>query len=364
MDSKKRAISAVLIIAVLLLAVWFSRRNVQELKEPTRKENIAMKGEQQPPLKEKAPEQQPAPAMESVPEEQPASPEPVEAMQPEVIHPPQVATIGRCKPEGPAIAKKRAAAAPQGMVYVPGGTFTMGSPSSAAEADDSPVHQVCVSGFYIDKYEVTNAQFKQFADATGYITDAEKDAGSGDPTWRHPNGPESNAEDMPNNPVVCVSWADANAYAQWAGKVLPTEAEWEKAARGTDGRAYPWGNSPMESVVNVADKSVSAKWSTSAIDDGYKTAAPVGSFPNGRSIYGAEDMAGNVWEWCSDWWDSDYYKKTPSENPIGPDDGQYRVIRGGSWFYSLDGARTNQRMYFRPDGSSAAIGFRCVSRVD
>jgi formylglycine-generating enzyme required for sulfatase activity len=255
-------------------------------------------------------------------------------------------------------------AAPKGMLYIPGGPFSMGSPPDAGYPDESPVHSVCVIGFYIDKHEVTNAQFKEFVEAIGYITDAEKNGSPDVPTWRHPYGPESDAEQMPNYPVVCVSWNDANAYALWTGKRLPTEAEWEKAARGTDGRMYPWGNTaPAAASANIADKSGAFKWSDAVLDDTYKTASPVGSFPGGRSVYGVEDMAGNVWEWCFDWWNKDYYRASPSQNPAGPDTGEFKVIRGGSWFYSADGARTTHRMYFRPTGNGAAIGFRCVKDV-
>ncbi len=235
----------------------------------------------------------------------------------------------------------------------------MGSPPVLGYADESPSRQVCLNGFYIDKNEVTNAQFKKFVDATGYVTEAEKSSNAR--TWRHPNGPESNADNMANYPVVCVSWNDANAYARWAGKRLPTEAEWEKTARGTDGRIYPWGNaSPTAALVNVADKSADLKWSNTSLDDTHKTAAPVGSFPGGKSVYGANDMAGNVSEWCYDWWNKDYYKTGPLQNPFGPQTGEFRVVRGGSWFSGAEAARTAQRMYMRPESSSAAIGFRCV----
>ncbi|MBI5117120.1 formylglycine-generating enzyme family protein [Candidatus Poribacteria bacterium] len=272
-------------------------------------------------------------------------------------------STGQCAVDAPQVIQARMAAAPEGMVYVAAGPFTMGNTPEAGQPDESPVHGVCLRGFYIDKYEVTNEQFKKFVDATGYITDAEMAASSNAslPTWKHPYGADSNADNMSNYPVACVSWNDANAYALWAGKRLPTESEWEKAARGTDGRVYPWGNAePTIALANVADSSAGLMWSNASLSDNQKKAAPVGSFAGGRSVYAVEDMAGNVWEWCFDWWGKDYYKVSPPTGPTGPETGEFKVIRGGSWFYSADGARTSRRMYFRPVGSSADIGFRCV----
>lgn len=365
MDSRKRAVAIILIVLVIALAVWKHLSEVQERKRAA--ENAQMK------VKKPAAEQ--APAKESV---KPVEPSEKAGEQPAVaqpgietaLAPPQVppavlpaAAGAPCRPDAPAIAKRRSVRAPEGMVYVAGGPFLMGNSSDLQTADDAPAHRVCINGFYIDKYEVTNAQFKKFVDATGYVTDEERNADSTDAaTWRHPYGPDSNADDMADYPVVCVTWNDANAFARWADKRLPTEAEWEKAARGPDGRIFPWGNTnATDATANVADKTISVKWGNASINDAHKTAAPVGSFPKGKSVYGAEDMAGNVWEWCADWWGSGYYKNSPPNNPTGPNTGEFKTIRGGSWFYNLDGARTTQRMYFRPEGSSAAIGFRCVA---
>jgi len=203
---------------------------------------------------------------------------------------------------------------------------------------------------------VTNAKYKKFMDATsrpvpGYWNDLRFNA--------------------PNQPVVCVSWDDANAYCQWAGKRLPTEAEWEKAARGgIAGKKYVWGDEwpPPAGAGNFADMSLKkAEKSYSVIDgydDGYAYTAPVGKFkPNSYGLY---DMAGNVWEWCADWYDKDYYKKSPERNPKGPDGGQYRVLRGGSW--SFDGTsylRVAYRNYFRLPGwleQSRGFSLRCVTK--
>jgi formylglycine-generating enzyme required for sulfatase activity len=371
MESKRNTVAIVLVIIVLLviggLLYQRSLEREQEVQEKGKTAHEAPPVAARPEIERrdegmKIPEA-PAPP----PEQAPAAPSPVQPppMPAELATPdpppPQLAKAD-CRPEAPAIVKRKAAAAPEGMVYVPGGAFVMGSAPDAGLADEAPAHTVCLTGFYIDKHEVTNAQFKTFVNATTYVTDAERDpSAAGGRTWQHPYGPDSNADDMPNHPVVCVSWNDANAYAQWAGKRLPTEAEWEKAARGPDARTYPWGNAePTGSLANVADKTAGLKWSNNSIEDNHKTAAPVGSFPGGKSVYGIEDMAGNVWEWCFDWWDAGYYATSPSQNPAGPESGEFRVIRGGSWMYGVRGAQATHRMYFRPTGSSASIGFRCV----
>jgi formylglycine-generating enzyme required for sulfatase activity len=169
------------------------------------------------------------------------------------------------------------------MILIPAGEFIMGSPEGEGDDDEHPQHNVFLNAFYIDKYEVTNAQYKQFMDATGH---------------KAPGYWDNERVNQPNQPVVGVTWHDAVAYARWAGKRLPTEAEWEKAARGIDGRKYPWGNEWDGS-----------KWSSGSGSVVYKSAAPVGSFPEGTSSYGVMDMAGNVWEWCADWYDEAYYSR-------------------------------------------------------
>lgn len=362
MDEKRALIAVVVIVLVLLIAGSLLRRRSVEKEKQLAVERPRTVQE----MRDKARKKEPAPFPEHAVEEEVAPIEKLESVEPVVVvpAPPPVSTAD-CKADSKKVVLQRVSVSPEGMVYVPGGVFNMGSSQDTGHADEGPIHKVCLNGYYIDKYEVTNAQFKEFVDATGYVTDAEKSAASEDVrTWRNPHGAESKAESVPDHPVVCVSWNDANAYAEWAGKRLPTEAEWEKASRGTDGRIYPWGNQNLTGTsANIADRSAALRWSDNSVEDNQKRTAPVGSFPDGNSPYGVEDMAGNVWEWCYDWWSKDFYSISPSQNPIGPEAGEFRVIRGGSWFYSSDGTRTTQRMHFRPAGISEAVGFRCVKGV-
>jgi formylglycine-generating enzyme required for sulfatase activity len=223
------------------------------------------------------------------------------------------------------------------MVFVPDGKFFRGSLDDVRVTAESPQSEVHLDAYYIDRTEVTVAQYRKFCVATKRATPASPNWG-----WLGHD----------NHPIVNVSWNDATAYATWAGKALPTEAQWEKAARGWDGRAYPWGNE-WDAAKAQCSK---AKWG-----DAKKT-APVGSFPAGASPYGALDMAGNVWEWCADWYSADYYKDGQVKNPTGPETGTSRVLRGGSWndnnhYYF----RTACRDYNSPGGCYGVIGFRCVS---
>ena len=248
--------------------------------------------------------------------------------------------------------------------------------SRAAFADELPRHQVFVDAFYIDKYEVTNARFQQFVQATGYRTQAEREGGGKipaqgggkekwqtvpDASWRSPKGQESRIAGLETHPVVQVTWHDAKAYCAWAGKRLPTEAEWEKAARGTDGRAYPWGNASEPQRTNFCDRRCAFPERLTTIDDGFTETAPVGSFAAGQSPFGVYDMAGNVWEWVADWYDATYYQRSPERNPPGPPAGSEVVIRGGSWLYSALALRVPGRSGVPPDRRNNNIGFRCVA---
>jgi iron(II)-dependent oxidoreductase len=218
---------------------------------------------------------------------------------------------------------------PVAMVYVPGGSYVMGADKGFP--DEQPKHEISIDPFYIDIHEVTVAQYKKFLDETGR---------SAPGFWL----PEI---DRPDHPVVGVSWKDAAAYAKWAGKRLPTEAEWELAARGgtAEGR-YPWGDEPDLQFANVGSFGI----------------APVKSFkPNGYGIY---DMIGNVWEWCSDWYDPEYYSSSPKENPQGPESGKYKVLRGWAWYCNKDQVKVTKRYSSDPTARSYSYGFRCVKPAE
>lgn len=213
------------------------------------------------------------------------------------------------------------------MVSVPAGEFWMGSDDG--DADEKPRRRLYLDAFRIDKFEVTNALFGGFMQATGHRALG----------WWN-DGKWSGA----TKPVVGVNWNDANAYCNWAGKRLPTEAEWEKAARGTDGGKYPWGE----------------QWNTSRANSNERKTVAVGSYSRGASPYGAQDMAGNVWEWVADWYFESYYRNAPERNPKGPSFGQYRVLRGGSWNSPPRDLRTSYRIMFGPSARSFSFGFRCA----
>jgi len=218
------------------------------------------------------------------------------------------------------------------MVLIPAGPFTMGSDSGGN--DEQPVRTVTLDAFYIDQYEVTNARYSDCVAA-------------GDCNLPFCTG-IYNDPDKVNHPVVCVNWERANTYCEWRGGRLPTEAEWEKAARGTDGRIYPWGDTaPNETLLNFNHN----------VDD----TTLVGSYPDGVSPYGVHDMAGNVFEWVADWYNQDYYATVPIHNPQGPYEGDFKVLRGGSW--SGYDARVSNRVSRSPDDFSFLNGFRCVADV-
>jgi len=261
------------------------------------------------------------------------------------------------------------------MVFVPAGEFLMGSEDSDAYIDEDPEHLVYLDAYWIYKYEVSNAQFFEFVVDTGFTTDAQDqgwsyviengalDQSSG-AYWAAPTGFGSDIVGMENYPVTQISWNDAYAYCEWAGGRLPTEAEWEKAARGESGLKFPWGDSGgTASNANYCDTNCEFEWKDrdSNQDDGYEQTAPVGSYPGGVSPYGALDMAGNVWEWVADWYDETYYNtQTNWNNPTGPESGTARVLRGGSWDVVERSLRASVRSQAYPEVAFTSSGFRCV----
>ena len=217
------------------------------------------------------------------------------------------------------------------MVYVPAGEFLMGSKEGEGSPNESPRHTVYLDGYWIYKTPVTVAQYRKFCEATG---------------WKMP-APHHGAKD--DHPVVNLSWEDACAYAQWAGASLPTEAQWEKAARGPDGRVFPWG-----------DYAESVKRPSATLDPEEQT-KPVGSHPEVNSPYGAQDMTGNVWQWCADYYDANYYRNSPARNPTGPPTGISRALRGGRWFINQPNFfPAAYRNFYLPKSWPGFCGFRCV----
>lgn len=310
----------------------------------------------------------------------------------------------------------------KGMVFIKGGSFEMGADNNQARPDEYPKHPVRVNDFWIDEHEVSNAQFKEFVDETGYITIAEKDvdwnelrtqlppgtpkphdslliAGSmvftppsyavdlndysqwwtwtAGANWKHPMGPQSNLAGLENHPVIHVCYYDAVAYCKWAGKRLPSEAEWEYAARGGLKNAiYPWGDEHIEKGYSKANSWQGSFPNINTLKDGFVTSSPIKTYaPN---PYGLFDMAGNVWEWTSDWYDKDYYKTLPvneiTVNPQGPiqtSDAQSgeesrKTVRGGS-FLCNDSYCSSYRVAARMPGDinsgMSHTGFRCVKDV-
>ena len=272
-----------------------------------------------------------------------------------------------------------------GFVHLPGGTFVMGTPvdtpnlsaiarEHGAAQGEQPAHDVTLKPFWIAQREVTVAEFAAFAQATGYRTESEQLGWSGvfdtnqgvwskvdGADWRHPEGPSTRAADR--EPVTHVSWNDAQAYARWAGARLPTEAEWEFAARGgLTSAPYVWGREARPAGRPPANWWQGPFPERNTEEDGFLRRAPVGSFAaNG---YGLHDMAGNVWEWCADWFDRGYYGVSPKENPTGPATGTERVMRGGSWMCA-DNFCANYRPAARssatPDTGLNNVGFRLAA---
>jgi formylglycine-generating enzyme required for sulfatase activity len=308
---------------------------------------------------------------------------------------------------------------PPGMVWIPGGVFTMGSDSELAWPEEKPAHRVRVDAFWLDEHEVTNAEFRAFVTATSYVTTAEKapsleeimrESAPGTPPppkeklvpgsvvftpptgrvdlrdfsqwwtwtpgadWKHPDGPESGITGKDDYPVVHVSWDDAVAYAKWAGKRLPTEAEWECAARGgLERRPYVWGDKPPSDEARLANIWQGEFPNRNSASDGFAGAAPVKSYP--PNAYGLYDMAGNVWEWCTDRYQPDLYRRRAGaaviSNPQGPASNSdsasesplHRVQRGGSYLCNdsyCSRYRPSARHGNSPDTGMSHVGFRCA----
>lgn len=282
------------------------------------------------------------------------------------------------------------------MVHLPGGEFLMGTDDKKGFYQDGegPVRKVKLDPFYIDRCAVTNMKFSKFVEETGYKTEAEHFGWSfifyqflsprnqklvngvvqGAPWWRavygacweHPEGPNSNIKDRMDHPVVHISWNDAIAYCEWTGKKLPTEAQWEYAARGgLKQRRYPWGNTltpHREHHCNIWQGDFPRRNTT---EDGYLGTAPVDSFP--QNGFGLHNVSGNVWEWCADWFSDTFHKKdanTVRENPVGPTSGITKVMKGGSYLCHksyCNRYRVAARTSNTPESSTGNVGFRCVA---
>ncbi len=245
-------------------------------------------------------------------------------------------------PEGGAVAPEiKASGVPKEnpMIPVPAGEFVMGSEEGGF--DEKPPRPVYVDAFEINQYEVTQSEYAEFVRATGHRS----------PLSRYLKNIESFNDQ--NQPVVYVTWEDAGAFCRWRGGRLPTEAEWEKAAKGADASAWPWGSEPKPTFANFL-----------GADDQSHYTSVVGSFEQDKSPYKVYDMAGNVREWVQDWYDEHYYRQAPNRNPKGPDQGDMKALRGGSWNDSAVSGRTSSRMKMFPDYRDTTVGFRCARSAD
>lgn len=281
------------------------------------------------------------------------------------------------------------------QIVIPAGTFLMGDSSGDQNPGDgeTPLHEVTLGGFSIDATTVTNDAFAVFVAATGYRTEAEEFGFSavfhlalaapeedivGQPPqtpwwlgvrgadWAHPGGRDSDLDGLGDHPVVHISWNDAQAYCDWAGRRLPTEAEWEYAARGgLHATKYPWGDAEVDEGGWRANIWQGTFPRENTLDDGFLTTAPVRSFtPN---EYGVWQPVGNVWEWCADWFDANYYAHSPAQSPTGPEAGASRVLRGGSYLCHISYCnryRNAARSQNTPDSSMGNAGFRTVARLE
>ena len=240
------------------------------------------------------------------------------------------------------------------MILIPAGEFIMGSPEGVGNDDEHPQHSVYLDDFLIGKYEVTNNQYVEFLNAVG-----RNDDGAGHEfvnmdiaSIRLKNEEYKVLKGWEDDPVIGISWYGSIAYAEWEGGRLPTEAEWEKAARGEDGREWPWGSSWDIEKCN-------------SLESGLQRSIAVGSYPMGASPYGVHDMAGNVYEWLADWYQDDYYESSPQQNPKGPESGAFRVLRGGSSAEVAAKCRPSTRFGQRPDdGGDSDFGFRIAKDVE
>ena len=281
------------------------------------------------------------------------------------------------------------------QIYIPGGSFFMGTKDKDGYPEDGegPVRRVTVEPFYMDVHTVTNAEFHNFVNETGYITESEQFGWSfvfyqfvsnqtkrkvkqvvqqtpwwlvvHGASWKHPEGPDSSIENKVDHPVVHISWNDASAYCKWVGKRLPTEAEWEFAARGgLEHKKFPWGDDLTPNEEHLCNVWQGEFPKTNTEEDGYIGTAPAGAFPpNGYGLY---NVVGNVWEWCSDWFAKSVQDRGGRNNPKGPKSGEFRVMRGGSYLCHqsyCNRYRVAARSKNSQDSASGNIGFRCVTDV-
>jgi len=236
------------------------------------------------------------------------------------------------------------------MALIPEGPFPMGVPHAARDGgvDERPNHEVFVDNFYMDLYEMTNGRYLQFVTETGHrVPQHPTDDSKG--LWKGNMMPES----VTDLPVINVDWFDAEAYCRWAGKRLPTEAEWEKSAKGPNDWRFPWGN--VEPTMEHAN--FNQTWR------GEATLVQVGIYEKGKSPYGIYDVAGNVWEWVADWYEADYYHKSPPRNPQGPETGKYKAVRSSGWQGETPQVRVFTRIKSLPTDRNNSTGFRCAQNI-